>query len=347
MDITDKRNSLYRGALLAAVIFALVSCVLMISLKSHEGYFDSHGRIAVRAKTAFNDQNEAAQNDVLKKNFPVHIADKPGAKLVIPFLTQAHKDKITVSEEFIQNKLVITLEDGASYIKEGTTLTSDSAWTEAVGVYQKDGDLVLEVYYKEPCGYQTTYENKTLTLSFFPLREQYDKVVVLYTPWENRNNLLLNEWKQTTRKLEQDYGIKIYSAISVKEQYSGDEAADFANRVHADMMIGMELVSAVTDGVVTVCNPAYFIPDFGNVELAALMEQEYAEKTGLAAAGFRDCEEQAWIKKSGVPTALTQLCIPQERQTAEETYTLNYHMLEAFGSVVKQTAETYWQQKEK
>lgn len=85
MDITDKRNSLYRGALLAAVIFALVSCVLMISLKSHEGYFDSHGRIAVRAKTAFNGQNEAAQNDVLKKNFPFILQINREQSLLFPF----------------------------------------------------------------------------------------------------------------------------------------------------------------------------------------------------------------------------------------------------------------------
>lgn len=343
MNVMDKRDRLYRGTLVATAVFVLAACALIIGFKRNEEYFDSHGRIAVVAEAALIGQDNTVTSADRKKNFPVNVTDEPGAKLVVPFLAQVHKDKVSISEEFAHNKLVITLEEGTSYIEEGAVLTSDSAWMEAVGVYEYDGDIVIEVYWQEPCGYQPIYENESLTLSFLPIREQYDRAAVVYTPWENRSSLLINEWSQTIQKLQETYRIKIFSTISMKEEYSSADVINFANRVHADMVIGMELVEGETENVVTVCNPAYFIPKFGNTELAAVMEQEYAQKTGLTAAGFKECEEQQkWMQKSAVPTALTQLSVPVSRQTAEQTYTLNQKMMEALGSLIKQISEIYW-----
>ena len=343
MDIVYKRDRFYRGTLIATVLFTLMACGLMIWFKTKEAYFDSHGRIAVVAEAALAGQDNFSASNIYKKNFSVQIVDEPESKLKVPLLTQVSGDKITISEEFTQNKLVITLKDGASYMEEGETLMSDSSWMEAVGVYQHEGDIVIEVYCQNPCAYQYTCDNKTVTLSFLPIREQYDKVVVVYTPWENRSSLLTNEWNQAIQKLEEAYHIKIYSTIFVKEEYTDEDMINFANHVHADMVIGMELVEAETKNAVTICNAAYFIPEFGNVELAAIQEQEYAEKTQLEASGFQKCEDkQSWLTKSAVPAALTQLRIPLNQQSAEQTYALNQKMMEALGSIVKQVAETYW-----
>ena len=203
MDMIQKRDRLYRGTLIATILFTLAACGLMISFKSFEAYFDSHGRIAMVAEAALVGQENAMTSSIRKRNFPVTVVDEPGARLVIPFTAQIPKDKITIYEEFVQNKLVITLKGGVSYVEEGAVLTSDSAWMEAVGVYMNDGDIVIEVYCQEACGYQTAYENRTLTLSFLPLRDQYERIIVVYTPWENRSHLLINEWSQVLQKMQE------------------------------------------------------------------------------------------------------------------------------------------------
>lgn len=344
MDTIYKRDRLYRGTFIATVIFVLLACGLMTWFKSAEAYFDSHGKIAAEAALA-------GQSDMItsyKKNFSVQVIDQPEAKLVVPLLAQISKDKITISEEFTQNKLVITLKDGTSYMEEGATLTSDSVWMEAVGVYKHEGDIVIEVYCQKPCAYLYSYENKVVTLSFYPIREQYDKVIVMYIPWENRSNFFTKEWNLAIQKLEEAYHMKIFSTICMKEKYSGEDVINFANLVHADMVMGLELVEADINDAVTVCNAAYFIPEFGNVELAAIQEQEYTMKMQLEASGFLECEDkQSWLTKSSVPTALTQLRVPWIQQSVEQTYAWNQEMMEAFESIVKLVAETYWQPMER
>lgn len=343
MDFVQKRDRLYRGTMIATVLFTTVACGLLVCFKRFEDYFDSHGRIAVVAEAALVEQRNATISSIRKRNFPVTVVDEPGAKLEIPFLVQTQKSNITVCEEFTQNKLVITLKDGSSYMEEGAVLTSDSAWMEAVGVYRHDDDIVIEVYCHDICAYQTVYENGVLSLSFLPIREQYENLIVVYTPWSNRNNIHMNEWNQTIQKLQDNHKVKIFSTIAMQEEYTAESVIEFANRVHADMVIGMELVDSERAEVITVCNPEYFIPEFGNIELAALQENEYAQKTGLMVSGVKACEEtHHWIKQSRVPTALTQFYFSLNQKNVEQTYTLNRKMMEALGSIVKRIADAYW-----
>lgn len=343
MDIVQKRDRFYRGAFLTVILFTLSAGGLMIGFKRYEGYFDSHGKMTMAEQTVLTGQESTSIGMFRKRNFPVTVLNESGARLVIPFSAPVQKDNITIFEEFVQAKLVITLKDGISYMEEGAVLTSDAAWTEAVGVYKDGRDIVIEVYCQEICGYQTAYENGTLTVSFVPLREQYEKVLVVYTPWENRSSLLINEWNQSIQKLQEYYPVKIFSTSMMQEKYQDGEVISFANRVHADMVIGMELVDTDVRQIVTVCNPDYFIPGFGNVELAALQEQEYAQKTGMTALGVKGCEEKKnWLKKSQVPTALTQIPVSAQQKNTEHTYTLNQKMMEALESIIKQLTETYW-----
>ena len=340
MDLVQKRNGLYRGAVIAAGVFALVAFGLMSCFKYYEDYFDSHGRIAVVAEAALEEQNNAAFRAIRKKNFRVAIVDEPTGRLVVPFCGQVPMSNITVSEEFTQDKLVVTLKRGASYIKEGAVLTSDSTWMEAVGVYRRDEDIVIEVYYHDVCGYQMVYENDMLTISFLPLREQYEKFIVVYTPWNNRNIMHRNKWSQTIQKLQEEYSVKIFSSIAMQEEYSAHEVMEFANRIHADMVIGMELVNSNDSRVVTVCNPQYFIPYFGNVELATLLEHEFAQMTGLPEMGVKSLgEEQEWLAMSGVPTALTQFYVSLGQNNVEQNYNLNQKMMKALSNIIEQVTE--------
>ena len=340
MDLAQKRKGLYRGALIAVSIFALVAFGMIGCFKYFEDYFDSHGRIALFAEAALIEQNKASLSTIRKRNFKVTIADEPTAKLVVPFQAQAQASNISICEEFTQNKLIVTLKKGVTYIEEGTVLTSDSIWMEAVGVYRTDEDVVIEVYCHDICGYQVVYENDRLTISFLPLTEQYDKFVVAYTPWSNRNIIHRNEWNQAIQKLQEEYSVKIFSSVAMQEKYEAQDVIEFANRIHADMVIGMELVNSNESGVITVCNPEYFIPVFGNVELATLLEKEFTKVTGLPEIGVKTLgEEQEWLLFSRVPAALTQFYVSHGPQNVEQNYSLNQKMLKALESIIGQVTE--------
>ena len=326
----------------ATIVFVIISCVLMICFKCFEDYFDSHGRLALAAEAALAKQDSMLKEDVKKKNFPVTIVDEPKSQLQVPFSTQVTKELISITEEFAQNKIVITLKEGTSYMKEGIALTCDSMWTEAIGVYKSDTNVVVEVYCNEACGYEVLYEKTGITLSFLPIEEQYSTILVLYTPWENREKLLQNEWQQTIQKLENTYSLKIYSALAMQEEYQPTDVIRFANEVRADAVIGMEFVDAGETCVRTICNPKYYIPQFGNVELATILEQEFAKKTGFEAEGVRACEDEDWIKQSKVPFAVTQILLPIDGQSIEEAYTLNQSMQEAVQTIVKEVTQTYF-----
>ena len=48
------------------------------------------------------------------------------------------------------------------------------------------------------------------------------------------------------------------------------------------------------------------------------------------------------MKKSWVPTALTQFQVSLDQKNIEQTYTLNQKMMESLENIVKYLSETYW-----
>lgn len=346
MDILQMRNKLYMWTTVCTISFVVLSITLMLVFKQNEAYFDTHGRIGVLAESeqqAVNEEN--SKRFYTKRNLPVTLVDSPQSKLVVPLVLSLPKEQIVVREEFTQNKVVIILKDAKAHLLEGTEIISDSQIMDAVGIYKQKDDVVIEVFCKDIYAYQLTQEENTIHMQFLPLEDIYEKKAVLYIPYADRNRLVSEEWKKELETMMNNLNMKIYVSAFMQEAYQEEEVIAFANDIHADVILGVEIAQDTTDigSMVTVCNAKYFIPEFNSVHAALLMEKSFVSEMEFVSKGIREYEDtEMLIRKAKIPATKVIVTLPQVKQMSlEEEYTFHHAIMKAMKKTLEETDKTY------
>lgn len=340
MDTLHKQNKLYRTTLICTAVFAVLSVVMMIGFKTNEAFFDTHGHISILAENELEAaMQESSAATYIKRNVAVSFESKAQRKLIVPLKNKIEAQQVSVREEFTKNKLVLTIKDGKDCISENTVVTSDSDIMQAVGIYSQKNDLVVEVYGKDIYAYQLLCADSEIMIEFTPVHEVYEKTAVVYIPYNDRTRLLLTEWQNEVAKYAEENALKVYLCSTMQEEYSQKETADFANRLHADLLIGIEVVNTLQgEGFLTVCNSDYFIPQFGNSEAAKLVKEAFLAETDINFAGYRNStEDDIMLEKSKVPSAMVIFGVDYAKGNALEfDYNLNHGMMAAIKVILQQ-----------
>lgn len=344
MDRLKARDKLYRYAIIWTVAFTIISCGIMVFFKSNETYFDTYSTQNLRGK---DDSRETAESQV-RHNIQVNYVDETGAKFVFPLTQTVSQDHISLREEFVNDKLVITLKGAAACVEAGSQVISDSDIMEAVGVYRQQEDIVLELYCKDAYAYELTQEQNSLTVSFTPLRDKYDIISVIYIDPEERNRLSGQDM-QTLDKLADKYGMKIFASYQMQDDYTQQEIIDFADHIHADMVLGIGVeLSADCEKIETLCNSEYFIPDFGSVELATIMTDCMSHTYGTGTVSITEADEQCpLVSDATIPAALTiYYTTRDESERPELEYDLNRKLMNTLADMYEQILSVYATPKE-
>ncbi len=197
--------------------------------------------------------------------------------------------------------------------------------------------------------YHTILENNDLYVSFLSPREIYDKIVVIDPSCggSNKGNLSKNSNKENSNKensdkesgetelAEKDINLRIAQKLKekldktdIKVYYTRmddanpaeEDRAGLANGTKADMYIRIQ-VDAKDDssvyGATAVYNDDYFIPGFGNVELADVLEREVVTSIKGKALGLEPAGEQDYaIRNITIPAAAVKVGCITNRQEA-------------------------------
>lgn len=329
--VAQKRDRLYKESVRAAVIFFAVAVVIMTAFKLNEDFFDASSRFGLLMESV----NAQEENSTYPKiNVRAEFDDRNEAKLVIPLGALTSDENIIVREEFTHNKLIITLVGASENIYDGIKLTSDSQIMDAVGIYRQNLDVVVEVYCKEIYSYVIENSGRTLTVSFLPVRDNYDAVAVVYIPFEDRNRLALPEWQQSLAKYASDNRIRLFMASNMQEQYTQQEIIEFAEAVEADVVLGLEVSTDMqaeqTIGT-AICNTTYFVPDFNSAQLSVMFAEAFVSETQLKLSGFEEADEGTpLVYLATCPSAMIKIAQSQrDADSVEIVYKLNERLVAA------------------
>lgn len=327
----EKRNHFYDMAKRAAIVFCIAVVALMTGFKLNEDFFDANSRISLLMERLKEEQQKLSYP---KLNVRADFIDEPSSRLAIRLNAPISTQNISVREEFTRNKVVITLSGASADISDGVDIVSDSAIMDAVGVYRQDTDVVVEVYCKDT--YSWTLENKSneLSLTFGDIKNAYGSIAVVYMPFEDKNRLVLSEWQQSLSRFAADNNLKLFLSYNMQEDYTAEDIVDFANRMDADMLLGVSV--SADDGIAgesarIVCNSKYFIPNFGSTQLAITAAETILKETRIDVAGFRECgDSDVIVKAATVPAAFIEISQPAEDMVnVEASYKLNENIIEA------------------
>lgn len=239
----------------------------------------------------------------------------------VPIPADVRVEQVTIENHYMDRELWVSIapED----------MSDKSSFYENNGVYGNcervlDGHfqvekkrICLQFQLTDVYEYYSIFEDNTLYIEFVPPKEVYDKIVVIDPAYGMEDTgvasdtvaakeITLNIARALKEKLDET-DIKVYYTRMDDSNPQDKDRVGLAAATKADMLIRIEVGSAKSSkqyGTEAVYNSRFFIPGFGSVELADLLEREVVTAISGKANGLLEAgETDTVINEATVPAA--------------------------------------------
>ncbi|MCM1387792.1 MAG: N-acetylmuramoyl-L-alanine amidase [Bacillus sp. (in: Bacteria)] len=330
MEIIMQQNQLMKKTAVYTLIFALCAFAAIF-------YYSSHKVIIVENVA----QDEVVQNeaqDVPEEEDIAHMdaaESAPGENSLlfeekgqemsyfcIPLHANVKAENVTIENHYMDKELWVSIKQAQQDETYADFYDTQALFgnREAIvdGHYENGADAFrLKFRLTDIYEYHSILENGNLYIEFIAPKEAYDRIVVIDPAYGDEITGAVSgelESKQVTlavaralKKKLDETEIKVYYTRMDDSNPTEEERIDLTNAVKADMMIRIE-VNENEDtkiyGTEAVYNSKFFIPGFGSIELADLLEREVVTAISGKANGLVDStEEDIVINRAVVPAA--------------------------------------------
>ena len=239
----------------------------------------------------------------------------------IPMPADVRVEEVVIENHYMDRELWVNIEPKEMDGKE--------SFYEENGVYGNCTDVLTGHYEVEKhrislrfeltdvYEYHSIFEDNTLYVEFMTPKETYDKVIVIDPAYGMEDagvtvdgvqskDVTLEIAKALKAKLDET-DIKVYYTRMDDSNPSAESRVQLATDTKADMLIRIEIGSAQSSkqyGTEAVYNSRFFIPGFGSVELADILEREVVTAISGKANGLLEASDQdKVINGATVPAA--------------------------------------------
>ncbi len=169
--------------------------------------------------------------------------------------------------------------------------------------------------------YRSVFENNNLYVEFVPPKEMYDKIIVIDAAYGGDidggrsdrgtgKEATLAVAKALKAKFD-DSDIKVYYTRMDDSSPAESDRVSIANAAKADLLIRIEVSDDKNSkiyGTETVYNDLFFIPQFGSIELADILEKSVVTAiSGKALGLIKADEDEEVILQATVPAAAIRI----------------------------------------
>lgn len=165
--------------------------------------------------------------------------------------------------------------------------------------------------------YRSIFEDHTLYVEFVPSKEVYEKIIVIDPAYGGEEQGVAVEGvsskditlgvAKALKTMFDESDIKVYYTRMDDSNPAAADRVELAAATKADMLIRIEVSGDENSklyGTSAVYNSKYFIPGFGNVELADLLEREVVTSiSGKACGLIESAAEDHVVNSATVPAA--------------------------------------------
>lgn len=286
--------------------------------------------------------SDVAQDEVQRANYSIKEEKESDAQnltfvqgesntsyLRIPLPRECKAEDIVIENHYMDQELCVLVGDATSDFYDENAISGNRNMIRQ-GNYEviKDG-IKLKFQLTGIFEYRTILENNDLYISFLSPREMYDKIVVIDPACGG-----MNTGYEAEGLLEKEINLRIAQKLKEKldktdikayytrmDDVNPEEEArvELANETKADMYIRIQ-VDASEDssvyGTTTVYNGDYFIPGFGSVELADMLEREVVTSIKGKALGLSEAQAQEYaLRHITIPAAAIKVgCITNKQE---------------------------------
>ncbi len=325
--------SLYKGTLIAVIVSAVLviaACVCYVifvhpvSIGTPAGVQSvSHGSDQTQTADAEAAGTPAVNGTATLDGFALFLngAASNSEYLWIPVEDGIASTDITIENHYMDRQLWVSVANASADYYKDAYISGNLAGISYAEAVAEEGRLVLKFNMDHVYEYDTIFEDGVLYVAKKNPREVYDRIVVL-DPAGNVPDELIVDNSLTPARICQDIssktlsrleeqGIRVY-VTSLDERVASNEAGlALLGEVKPDMYIRIETSydeDTSVYGTTTVYNGTYFIPAFGSVELADMLEAGVTVSIGGKASGLVEAgEDDEVIRKATVPAAAVKV----------------------------------------
>ena len=240
-------------------------------------------------------------------------------------------EDVIMENRYWDSELRIRVKSGSADFYENCTIQGDISTIDSAVCEMKADGILLRVKTGSLLEYRSTMEGKTLVLAFYRPEELYDTIILLDPAWGGEETGLVGEaipaevgqadgnlyekdvTLQVARLVQKNLAlesVKVYLTRAEDVTTTEEERLAFIKETGADLYIRLHAKSrddAAHYGISCGYNGQYFIPDFGNVQLADMLTREVTIATSNRAEGLSAVDESNILKQIEVPAA--ELCL--------------------------------------
>ncbi|MCM1122577.1 MAG: N-acetylmuramoyl-L-alanine amidase [Eubacterium sp.] len=243
----------------------------------------------------------------------------------IPMPEDVRVEEVTIENHYMDRELWVSIEpkdmDGRDKFYEQNSVYGNCT-DVLTGHFDVEKEwLCLRFELTGVYEYHSIFENNTLYIEFMTPKEAYDKIVVIDPGYGMKDmgvtvngihakDITLEIAKALKAKLD-GTDIKVYYTRMDDSNPATESRVRLAADTKADMLIRIEVGSAQSSkqyGTEAVYNSRFFIPGFGSVELADILEREVVTAISGKANGLLEATDtDAVISEATVPAAAVKV----------------------------------------
>lgn len=317
-----RQGNVMKSAAVSCCLFAAISMSALL-------YFSANKIIAVA---------DVAQDEVVKQqeSDKAVVGDENAITLdrgrhntnylCIPMPANVKAEDVTIENHYMDAELWVSIRTGDMKNAEDVFYEDNSVYGNCdnvrTGHFEVEQDhIYLKFALTNVFEYKTIFEDDILYVEFVAPKEVYDRIVVIDAAYGAEEygvaangafgkDITLNIARSLKEKLDAT-DIKIYYTRMDDSNPAERRRFNLAGATKADMLIRIEIGASENTkvyGTEAVYNSRFFIPRFGSVELADLLEREVVTAISGKAGGLVEAtEEDGVILNATVPAAAVRV----------------------------------------
>lgn len=304
------QERLLKNMLVCSILFSAAAMTVML-------HFSATKTIVI-AEEAAPDYMPSVKESTTAQDQLQFQTDKRVQGLEIPLPQELRADDIVIENRYIENCIHVVLTGKYSDFYRTRVLLGNGNIVKGGFLSEENGKTRLQLEMQGLYEHQYIFENGLLQLSFAKPSELYQKIAVLdavHGGTEMGNvgggiteKSLALEIVELVREKLKDTDIRLYCTRTDDAAVAEEERVRFANELDADILIsigaGADESNEKVFGIQTFYNSNYFIPYFGNIRLADVLERNTVTAVGGKANGlFEAGEEEVLLRGVHMPAA--------------------------------------------
>lgn len=277
------------------------------------------------------------------------------ASLFVPLPKGIRAENVTMENRYVDRELLLYIQGAEESFYEENRISGDITPVLSAGCEVQEGGVLLRISMNRVLEYRSTMNNSGLMINWYEPDELYDYIVVLdpagggtetgiadYSLWEKDVTLQVAKQIQKQFNLQ---NVRLYCTRTEDADMSSGERVRLAEEVGADFYIRLCVDADVEDaeayGITGFYNEDYYIPGFGNTDLADIFTREVTIAASNRAVGLKAAGKESILSMLKIPAAeisIGFLSNPQEEYLlGQESY--QEKLAAGFVSALSKTVE--------